>query len=108
MNRIFVFLAAIASVVSDAQQQQQPEGGVTADYGVDCSFPIHRNTEWTCGDLLGDKKAFYEDFMQGCRDYYGKKGGACDRTEADRLEMSLYQPQSMVVRFRSCCVRVDS
>lgn len=69
-----------------------------ADYGVDCSFPIH-STDFRCGDLLGDRKSFYEEFMQGCRDSLGpKKARSCDVTEQDRLQMSLLQPQSMVVR----------
>lgn len=66
-----------------------------ADYGLDCSFPIH-NMELSCGDLLGDRKAFYEDYIEGCRQHYGKKGSRCDITERDRLIMSERQPQSMV------------
>lgn len=67
-----------------------------ADYGVDCSFPIH-SKEWKCGGLLGDRKKIYEDFMQSCRDHYGpKKGIRCDSTEDDRIEMSVRQPRSMV------------
>jgi hypothetical protein len=66
-----------------------------ADYGLDCSFPIH-SLDLSCGDLLGDRKQFYEDFMTGCRKYYGKKGNRCDQTEEGRLEMSKRQPQSMV------------
>jgi hypothetical protein len=27
-----------------------------ADYGVDCSWPIH-STELKCGDLIGDRKS---------------------------------------------------
>jgi hypothetical protein len=65
------------------------------DYGVDCSFPIH-HTDFKCGDMLGNRKTVYEVYMQGCRDFYGKRGNRCDSTEKDRLEMSLRQPQSMV------------
>lgn len=65
------------------------------DYGLDCSFPIH-NMELSCGDLLGDRKAFYDNFMDGCRQYYGAKGTRCDLTERERLIMSKRQPQSMV------------
>lgn len=79
-----------------------PVGVVTStpdntDYGVDCSFPIH-GTEFKCGDLLGDRKSFYEHYMAGCRKYYGNKGSRCDHTEHDRILMSQRQPQSMVVR----------
>ena len=67
-----------------------------ADYGVDCSFPIH-SKEFNCGDLLGDRQKVYEDFMEGCRRHYGSKGNRCDTTEEDRIVMSRRQPQSMVV-----------
>jgi hypothetical protein len=68
-----------------------------ANYGVDCSFPIH-STDLQCGDLLGDRKAVYEEFMQGCREKWGEKGAKrCDSSDMDRLEMSRRQPQSMVV-----------
>eukprot|EP00934_Nitzschia_sp_Nitz4_P008613 Nitzschia sp. Nitz4//scaffold43_size134323//64785//66265//NITZ4_003300-RA/size134323-augustus-gene-0.235-mRNA-1//-1//CDS//3329551951//8603//frame0 len=66
------------------------------DYGVDCSFPIH-GLESSCGDLLGDRKAIYDEYMDGCRKKWGRKGALrCDEGEADRLEMSRRQPQSMV------------
>lgn len=69
-------------------------------YGLDCSFPVH-STETSCGDLLGDRKAVYETYMQGCRDHWGPKGvGRCNGNERDRLEMSRRQPQSMVVRVK--------
>jgi hypothetical protein len=77
-----------------------------ADYGVDCSFPIH-SKEWKCGDLLGDRKKFYEDFMQSCRDHYGVvKGHRCDFNENDRLEMSvsLQQTVSSELSYRSCLI----
>jgi hypothetical protein len=66
-----------------------------ASYGVDCSFPIH-SKELKCGDLLGDRQSFYEQFMEGCRQHYGSKANRCDVTENDRITMSIRQPQSMV------------
>lgn len=63
-----------------------------AEYGVDCSFPIHR--ELTCGDLLGDRQSIYDHYMQGCRERYS--ADLCDEGEDMRLEMNLRQPQSMV------------
>lgn len=68
---------------------------VVADYGVDCSFPVH-SKELRCGNRLGDRKKVYEEFMQGCRDFYGKRASMCDAIENDRIEMSIRQPQSMV------------
>lgn len=86
----FVFLVLFVSTV--AFVEVDAEG-----YGVDCSFPIH-SFELNCGDLLGDRNAVYEEYMQGCRDKWGDKGARrCDQNEADRIEMSRRQPQSMVV-----------
>lgn len=85
-----LMLAAALVVVAD-------NGVSVGDYGVDCTFPIHHADNWKC-DQFRHRKAVYEEFMQGCRDNVGKKASACDRTEEDRLEMSLNQPQSMVVR----------
>lgn len=83
---IFGSLVALSNVGADNE-----------GYGVDCSFPIH-SKELSCGDLLGDRKAVYEEYMQGCREQWGVKGAArCDMNEKDRLEMSRRQPQSMVV-----------
>lgn len=88
------------------------------EYGVDVSFPIH-NTEVSTNypwlphnvdpennptpdeykgmpiQVLGNKKKFYDDFMQGCRDKYKKFASVCDSTERDRVQMSLRQPPSM-------------
>jgi prolyl 4-hydroxylase len=85
---IYLFLTLVTSAFLSADG---------ADYGVDCSFPIH-SKDFQCGDLLGDRKAVYEEYMQGCREKWGEKGAArCDLSETDRLEMSRRQPQSMVV-----------
>ena len=66
------------------------------DYGVDCTFPIH-GKDLTCDHVFADdRKQAYEDFMEGCRQTYGRKANRCDSTEEDRIRMSLRQPQSMV------------
>lgn len=86
--RSFLFSAAIAALASTSE---------AADYGVDCSWPIH-STDSSCGDLLGDRKAIYDEYMDGCRKHWGEKGAKrCNAAEADRLVMSKEQPQSMVV-----------
>ena len=87
--RSFLFSATIAALASSTSD--------AADYGVDCSWPIH-SSEFSCGDLLGDRKAIYDEYMEGCRQHWGEKGAKrCNANEADRLEMSQKQPQSMVV-----------
>ena len=87
-----------------------------SSYGVDVSFPMHtlelsNNYPWLPHNLdpennpippeykdmpiqpLGNKREFYNNFMQGCRNYYGKQGSTCDDVEVDRVEMGLLQPQ---------------
>jgi hypothetical protein len=93
---------------------------VAEDFGVDVSFPmqsynVSNNYDWLPHNIdpdvptppeyegvpiqtLGDKQQFYEDYMQGCRDYWGEnEGHHCDNTEKDRIEMNIRQPKSMVV-----------
>jgi len=87
-------------------------------YGVDVSFPIqhatvsenyatlphnidpdHNSVDQKYKEMpvqpLGNKHEFYSNFMQGCRDFYGKSGRVCDSVERGRIEMGLRQPQSM-------------
>jgi hypothetical protein len=64
-------------------------------YGADVSFPVHYGT--LKPGPLGNRSELYEHYMNGCRKYYKDKGDRCDSYEKDRLEMSLRQPQSMVV-----------
>jgi len=88
------------------------------EYGVDVSFPIHKwdvstNYPWLPHNVdpaknptpkqyqevplqpLGDMQKAYDEFLQGCKDHYGKKGRACEQTESDRIAMNVRQPQSM-------------
>ena len=65
-----------------------------AQYGVDCSFPIHHN-HFACNTtVLGTEPAQrYEEFMQGCREKWGPKGAKrCDSNEIDRIEVRLPSP----------------
>mmetsp|Transcript_7494 Transcript_7494/g.16619 ORF Transcript_7494/g.16619 Transcript_7494/m.16619 type:complete len:428 (-) Transcript_7494:2006-3289(-) len=65
-------------------------------YGVDTSFPIHYGSiKSKSSNPLGDRQAIYDEFMEGCREFYGNRGGSCDVTEEDRYAMSLRQPASM-------------
>lgn len=89
-------------------------------YGVDVSSPMHHgfvstNYPWLPHNQdpgshrtpreykdmplqpIGDRAKFYDELIQGCRDFYdgGKKGRTCDSTERDRIAMSLRQPSSM-------------
>lgn len=87
---MFRFATALTLLVFSLTKAQDD-----ADYGVDCSFPIH-SYDWKCGDKLGNRQKIYEEFMAGCYEKHGSKGWRCKETEDDRLAMSLRQPQSMV------------
>lgn len=91
----FLLIATLASCFSAAIAEESQIDDV--GYGLDCSWPIH-NFESSCGDMLGDRKAVYDEYLRGCREKWGSKGAVrCTQGEADRLEMSRRQPQSMVV-----------
>jgi len=105
------------AVSEKAREEYMKDEIAPLTYGVDVSFPMHKarvseNYPWLehNNDVsipipeehhgreiqpLGNRQQFYEDFMDGCRKYYGKSGGACDQVERDRIAMSLRQPQSM-------------
>jgi len=88
-----------------------------AEYGVDVSYPMHHSTvsnnyaefPWNndpsvetpkeyqhmVAQPLGNRQKFYDELIEGCVKYYGKKGFRCLDYERDRIEMTLRQPQSM-------------
>ena len=98
--KLITYVALLATL-SFAASEDEP------DYGVDVSWPIHRNWISTNYDwlphnvdpennptpkeyegmpvqILGDRQSFYDDFLQGCRDKYKKYKSVCDSTERDR------------------------
>lgn len=92
---------------------QQDDVVTHVPYGVDISYPIHHasvstNFPWLQNQnsnssqplqVLGDRQAFYEDFLRSCRDSLGPENGRrCDETESHRIQMNLMQPPSMKVR----------
>jgi prolyl 4-hydroxylase len=93
---IFILLtsnitSSIAVEISDIKNT-----GDGPTYGVDVSYPIHHaRIKDTPLQILGDRQSWYDNFMKGCRDKYGSRGGSCDITEADRIAMNLRQPSSM-------------
>lgn len=63
-------------------------------YGFDCSFPIlslDKPLE-SCGDLLGNRQALYDDMIRSCRENFG---GLCDATEKGRINQIRRQPRSL-------------
>ncbi len=120
MNKILLITSTLLSVAKSDE---------AVNYGLDMSFAhldpkaISTNFPWlphnsdpennpTVPDehvnktvqVLGDRKKVYEDYIQGCRDYWenqwgndGRGSTACDRFEKDRFIQSLHQPKAMVV-----------
>ena len=94
---------------------------LAAEYGVDVSYPMHHaavstNYAWLPHNVdpdnnpapdflkempiqpLGDMQKKHHDYINGCVEHYNKqknRGKICLQNEADRIEMSLRQPQSM-------------
>eukprot|EP00599_Poterioochromonas_sp_BG-1_P000097 CAMPEP_0173147108 /NCGR_PEP_ID=MMETSP1105-20130129/8909_1 /TAXON_ID=2985 /ORGANISM="Ochromonas sp., Strain BG-1" /LENGTH=411 /DNA_ID=CAMNT_0014061471 /DNA_START=140 /DNA_END=1375 /DNA_ORIENTATION=+ len=58
------------------------------EYGVDCSYPIHRDIDRTKCPYFYDQ---YKRLMEGCYKYYSKE--ECDSNEADRIRNNLQQPK---------------
>mmetsp|Transcript_30464 Transcript_30464/g.73067 ORF Transcript_30464/g.73067 Transcript_30464/m.73067 type:complete len:478 (+) Transcript_30464:134-1567(+) len=103
---------------SENEENKEPKkADEPVEYGVDVSFPIHHeaistNYDWLTHNVdttiqtprqyqdmprqpLGNRKKFYEEFLDSCVKHFGKKGQRCVVNEADRIAMSLRQPQSM-------------
>lgn len=87
-----VFFLAVAASLLQAHGIYAEEQEV---YGVDHSFAVHHGI-FDSSALGKERTQKYDDYMQGCRDMYEKKGNICDETERERLVMSVRQPQSMV------------
>lgn len=56
---------------------------------------VPRKLKDTVIQPLGDRQAFYDDFLNGCIEAFGSKGQRCRSSEDGRVAMSLRQPQSM-------------
>lgn len=103
---------AFWTVQVDADQVQNnstPVQNIPVEYGVDVSFPIHRevvstNYAWLPHNLdssipipkkykgmpvqpLGDRQTAYNEFINGCVQKFAPKGDRCISTEKDRVEM---------------------
>lgn len=64
-------------------------------HNLDSSVPTPPEYEGMPIQPLGNMQQKYLDYMNGCVDYYGKRGYRCWENEHERLAMSLRQPQSM-------------
>lgn len=92
MNRLLNAAAALLLIVPARSVSVTDENEGTP-YGVDCTFPIHYEN-LRCGDLLGDRKTVYEEYMQGCYDQFDHE--SCDSYEGDRIAMNRRQPAGML------------
>lgn len=98
----------------DVSGGHQPRYDEPVEYGVDVSFPIHYakvsdNYPWLenpkddmVTQPLGNRQAFYDEFLETCKEHFGSRGSRCVGNEMDRIAMNLRQPQSMQVRRDYC------
>jgi hypothetical protein len=100
-------------IEKDEEEQDEPVA-----YGVDVSYPIHHskvsdNYAWLPHNQdpehvetpehyknkvvqpLGHRQKFYDEFLDSCIKFYGRRGSRCIASETGRYEMSLRQPKSM-------------
>jgi hypothetical protein len=110
--KLLLLLAVVVSPTATAGFEDTPKKpDEPVEYGVDISFPIHHrqpsdNYPWLPSSKegmavqpLGDRQAFYKNYIDGCVKTFGNKSRRCETNENDRVAMSLRQPQSMQVRY---------
>jgi prolyl 4-hydroxylase len=98
MKLLSVLVTGLVVRVTSASQKQVLNAFGEPSYGVDVSFPVHHLNFAQDHQPLGDRRKAYEEFMEGCRQYYSDAPDSCDLTEEDRCAMSVRQPASMQVR----------
>jgi len=91
-----IILTAITDITATATTTTTGSGqSISNDdipYGFDCSFAIMSTDLSNCPRDLGDKGAFYKDYMDGCRAKFGEN---CDVNEDDRIAKNIRQPASL-------------
>jgi hypothetical protein len=98
MKLLSVLVTGLVVGATSASQKQVLNAFGELSYGVDVSFPVHHLKFDQDHQPLGDRRKAYEEFMEGCRQYYPDAPDSCDLTEEDRCAMSVRQPASMQVR----------
>ncbi|KAG7374848.1 ankyrin repeat domain protein [Nitzschia inconspicua] len=115
----FLNIVNVTTAFVDTESKESETAGATTTptYGVDVSMPIHHkdtvsiNYDYFPHNVLpslyptpqmfrnmpiqplGDRKAFYHQFMEECRVRYGDR---CDEYKEYRIQTNLKQPKSMV------------
>jgi hypothetical protein len=81
---------------SSEEAECTSDGSAAAPYsGVDVSYPIHAG-HTISDNPLGDKNAWYENLINGCKESCERCDVQCVQNERDRIAMNRRQPQSMV------------
>lgn len=90
-----VFLLFLLKIAT-GEDAVSNEAATVTSFGVDVSFPMqHAHVSQTEKPFSDSIMPFYNEFMQGCRDYYQKRGELCDESERARLNLNLLQPAAM-------------
>lgn len=64
-------------------------------HNLDPSLPVPKQYRDMPVQPLGNRQKIYDDFIASCKAAFGRQARRCTDTEADRVEMTLRQPQSM-------------
>ncbi len=92
-TKLFIVSASTIVVWAPAGLGQQQS------YGVDYSWPMHHLKVMSIPssevNVLGDRQAAYDSFMEGCDKLYNRQPSPCQQVELDRIQMNLDQPKSM-------------
>ena len=114
-----IFLASLSILGITSAQEEEPADAYA--YAYDVSFPmlqltVSTNYPWLPHNVdpknnptpeeyknmpiqgLGNRQKFYDDYIQGCKDYWKEDGEdhRCDEYELQRLQQNIDQPPSMV------------
>mmetsp|Transcript_6624 Transcript_6624/g.19438 ORF Transcript_6624/g.19438 Transcript_6624/m.19438 type:complete len:472 (+) Transcript_6624:95-1510(+) len=85
--------AATVALNSATATATATDENVSVSYGFDCSFAVMTDKfPHDCG--LGDKKSFYQEYMDGCREMFGEDD--CNNGDFTRRLKNARQPASLL------------
>lgn len=95
---VVVVLHALLKIASGDEQKEVDAAATTYSYGADVSFPAQHSQVTDSEKPFGESiTPFYNDFLQGCREYYKDRSAHCDESERSRLNLNSQQPSVMQV-----------
>lgn len=96
-NLVLLVAGMLLAKVSGQQETLETETPTQRQsYGIDVSFPMqHPQVAESPTRPLGDGiSSFYNQYLQGCRDFYKEKNDRCAISEQDRIHRNRQQPST--------------